>query len=44
MRSLGWLRLPLGLTYLFLYIPILVLVVLSFNASDSPFTWGGFST
>ena len=44
MRILGWLRLPLGLTYLFLYIPILVLVVLSFNASDSPFTWGGFST
>jgi spermidine/putrescine transport system permease protein len=44
MRSLGWLRLPLGFTYVFLYIPILVLVVLSFNASDSPFSWGGFST
>ena len=44
MRSLGWLRLPMVVTYVFLYLPILVLVVLSFNASKQPFTWGGFST
>jgi spermidine/putrescine transport system permease protein len=29
--------------YLFLYTPIAVLVVMSFNASKSPFHWGGFS-
>ena len=34
----------LGLVYLFLYVPILVLVVLSFNASGLPTAWGGFST
>lgn len=34
----------LGLVYAFLYTPILVLVVLSFNASDLPTSWGGFST
>ncbi len=44
MRSLGWLRVPLVFTYAFLYIPIAVLVVMSFNASKSPFTWTGFST
>jgi spermidine/putrescine transport system permease protein len=43
-RSLGWLRVPLVFTYAFLYIPIAVLVVMSFNASKSPFTWTGFST
>lgn len=41
---IGWLRLPLGLTYAFLYIPIAVLVVMSFNASKIPFIWTGFST
>lgn len=30
-------------TLLFLYVPILVLVVLSFNASGLPTAWGGFS-
>lgn len=40
----GWLRAHLGLTYAFLYVPILVLVGLSFNASGLPTTWGGFST
>ncbi len=34
----------LGLVYAFLYAPILVLVVLSFNASGLPTSWGGFST
>lgn len=43
MRSIGWLRLPLLATYAFLYIPIAVVVVMSFNASKSPFTWSGFS-
>ncbi len=43
MRSLGWLRVPLALTYGFLYIPIVVVVIMSFNASKMPFTWAGFS-
>jgi spermidine/putrescine transport system permease protein len=38
------LRLHLGLVYLFLYGPILVLVALSFNQSGLPTTWTGFST
>jgi spermidine/putrescine transport system permease protein len=29
--------------YLFLYIPIVVLVLFSFNSSDVPFAWEGFS-
>ncbi|TCM65741.1 ABC transporter permease [Rhizobium sp. BK068] len=33
----------LGATLLFLYVPILVLVVLSFNASGLPTAWGGFT-
>ena len=32
------------LVYGFLYLPIVVLVVLSFNRSGSPTFWGGFST
>jgi spermidine/putrescine transport system permease protein len=32
------------LVYGFLYLPILVLVVVSFNASEATSTWGGFST
>lgn len=44
MRNLGWLRVPFIFTFAFLYIPIAVLVVMSFNASKSPFTWTGFST
>jgi spermidine/putrescine transport system permease protein len=38
------LRFHLGLVYLFLYGPILVLVALSFNQSGLPTTWTGFST
>ena len=34
---------PFWLTYAFLYLPILVLMVMSFNASKSPFSWDGFS-
>ncbi|MDP1907559.1 MAG: ABC transporter permease [Hyphomicrobium sp.] len=43
MRSLRWGWVPLGLTFAFLYLPIVVLVVMSFNASDSQFRWSGFS-
>lgn len=43
MSRVGWLRLPLVVTYAFLYLPIAVLVVMSFNASKTPFTWTGFS-
>jgi spermidine/putrescine transport system permease protein len=38
------LRLHLGATYAFLYVPIAVLMVLSFNKSGLPTAWGGFST
>ena len=44
MSKVGWLRLPLAVTYAFLYIPIAVLVIMSFNASKTPFVWTGFST
>ncbi len=44
MPRVGWLRVPLIVTYAFLYLPIAVLVVMSFNASKTPFTWTGFST
>jgi spermidine/putrescine transport system permease protein len=40
----GWLRVHLALAYAFLYVPILVLVGLSFNSSGLPTSWGGFST
>lgn len=39
-----WLRVHLVVVYAFLFVPILVLVGLSFNASGLPTTWGGFST
>ena len=38
-----WLRAHAGLVYVFLYGPILMLIVLSFNASGLPTAWGGFS-
>ena len=38
-----WHRLHLGLTYAFLYLPILVLMILSFNKAGLPTAWGGFS-
>jgi spermidine/putrescine transport system permease protein len=44
MRRLGWTAIPLGLTFLFLYVPVLTLVVMSFNQSSLPFRWTGFST
>lgn len=42
--KLGWLKLPLYGALLFLYLPIAVLIFMSFNESDAPFTWTGFST
>ena len=36
-------RLYLGLIFLFLYLPIIVLIVLSFNNSRSRVNWGGFT-
>ena len=39
-----WLAGHLGLVYLFLYGPIVVLIVLSFNKSGLPTAWTGFST
>jgi spermidine/putrescine transport system permease protein len=39
-----WLNAHLGLVYLFLYGPIIVLIVLSFNRAGLPTAWTGFST
>lgn len=41
--GLGWLRLPLVVCFGFLYIPIVTLVVMSFNDGSSPYQWGGTS-
>ncbi len=43
-NKLGWLRLPVYGVLVFLYLPISVLIFMSFNESDAPFTWTGFST
>lgn len=42
-RSPLWLRLNAILVYAFLYIPILILVIFSFNASKGPAVWRGFT-
>jgi spermidine/putrescine transport system permease protein len=34
---------PFWMTYIFLYTPIVVLVVMSFNSDDSPYSFDGFS-
>ena len=39
-----WSRVPLWIAYAFLYLPILVLFGMSFNASGLPTVWGGFTT
>jgi len=44
MRRFGWVQVPFWFTYVFLYLPVLILVVMSFNASSLPFKWTGFST
>ena len=41
-RRLGG-RLLIGLVFLFLYLPIFLLIVFSFNAGDSSAVWQGFS-
>jgi spermidine/putrescine transport system permease protein len=38
-----WHKLHLGVTYAFLYLPIVVLMILSFNKAGLPTAWGGFS-
>ncbi len=42
-KGVGWLGVPLWVGYLFLYLPIIVVVVMSFNASKNLFVWRGFS-
>lgn len=39
----GLSRLYMALIFIFLYLPIVVLIVLSFNNSKSKVTWGGFT-
>jgi spermidine/putrescine transport system permease protein len=43
-RRLGWLNVPFWSTYAFLYVPVVVLVIMSFNESRVPFQWTGFTT
>ena len=38
-----WLHVPFWATYVFLYVPIVVLVVMSFNSGKSAYTYEGFS-
>ena len=38
-----WLTAHLGLTFVFLYVPIATLMVLSFNKAGLPTVWSGFS-
>ena len=44
MGSVGKLKWVLLSVFLFLYTPIAVLIVMSFNSSKIPFKWQGFST
>lgn len=41
--GLGWLWVPLGVCAAFLYLPIVMLIVMSFNDGGSAYSWGGFS-
>ncbi|MFI6453064.1 ABC transporter permease [Streptosporangium amethystogenes] len=43
MRRPRLLYVPFWVTYVFLYAPIVVLVVMSFNAGESPYVYEGFS-
>ena len=36
-------RLLMGLVFLFLYAPIILLIIFSFNAGESSMVWQGFS-
>ena len=42
-RSISFLPLFVACFFLFLYIPIIVLVLFSFNASTMPYEWSGFT-
>lgn len=42
-RGLGWLWVPLGICAAFLYLPIVMLIVMSFNDGGSAYSWDGFS-
>lgn len=42
-RGRIWLRAHMGVVFTFLYLPIAVLVALSFNDAGLPTSWGGFS-
>jgi spermidine/putrescine transport system permease protein len=42
-RRSRWLPVHMGVLFVFLYLPIVVLVILSFNASGLPTAWGGLS-
>ena len=42
-RRSRYLRVHMGLLFAFLYLPIAVLVFLSFNSSGLPTVWEGFS-
>ncbi|WP_158804538.1 MULTISPECIES: ABC transporter permease subunit [unclassified Acidisoma] len=44
MRKLGVARLVFGVGVAFLYIPIITLIIFSFNSSRIVMLWGGFST
>lgn len=43
MRTPKLLAVPFWATYVFLYVPIVVVVIMSFNASKNLFVWRGFS-
>jgi spermidine/putrescine transport system permease protein len=43
-KAFPWLPFFVATFFLFLYIPIVVLVIFSFNASTLPYKWGGFTT
>lgn len=43
MRRSRLVLVPFWLTYFFLYVPILIVIVMSFNASENLFVWRGFS-
>ncbi|MXZ80579.1 MAG: ABC transporter permease [Gammaproteobacteria bacterium] len=40
----GWMKLTLGLSFVFLYAPLLILIVFSFNDSRRNVVWRGFTT
>lgn len=43
MRKSRLIAVPFWLTYVFLYVPIVIVVIMSFNASSNLFVWRGFS-